>query len=82
MMFDPTAAFDEKAVLERFERGVLPDIRKFGPEMGEKAMQGDVLAESVIRRYKVFAEWKDPFNLTLLENLTRQWLKRREEISH
>jgi len=79
-MFDPTAPFDEKATRERFETGVLPDLKRFGPEMGEKAMQGDALAEEVIRRYAIYAAWQDPYNLGLLENRARQWLKRKEEL--
>ena len=79
-MFDPMAEFDREAVFSRFENGVLPDLKRFGPEIGEKAMQGDLAAENVIRRYAVFLEWRDPFNLGLLENLTRNWLKRREDL--
>lgn len=81
-MFDPTAPFDFDATKRRFEEGVLPDLKRFGPEMGERAMQGDLLAEQVIRRYAIYAAWLDPYNLTLLENVTRQWLKRKQEKSH
>jgi hypothetical protein len=79
-IFDPNAEFDREAVRARFEAGVLPDLKRFGPEMGERAMQGDVLAEGVIRRYAIYAAWEDPVNLGMLEWQTRNWLKRREEL--
>lgn len=79
-VFDPTAPFDRDAVMRRFRAGVLADLERFGPEMGEKAMQGDLVAEMVIRRYAVFQAWTDPVSLGRLETETRNWLKRREEL--
>lgn len=80
MIFDPIAEFDREAVRARFESGVLPDLKRFGPEIGERAIQGDLLAEGVIRRYAIYEAWEDPVNLGLLEMQTRNWLKRREEL--
>jgi len=78
MMFDPTAPYDYEEVKRVFNRDVLPVLKTHGPEIGEKAMQGDGLAEQVIRRYAIWCSWLDPVNLKMLENLIHRWLKRRD----
>ena len=77
-MFNPTEPYDFKRVQERFERDVLPVLKRYGPEMGEKAMQGDTLAEQIIRRYHIWLAWIDPFNLKFLETLIHKWLKQKD----
>lgn len=75
-MWNPTEPFDDKEVIRRFNLEALPVLKVRGSEIGEKAMQGDVLAEDVIRRYNLFQAWLDPFNLNFLEVRLKEWLKK------
>lgn len=45
---------EEKPIVEQFERDVIPYVLKNGGYIGESAMQGDLDAEEVIRRYNLF----------------------------
>ena len=65
-MFDPTLEYDEGEVMRIFNLELLPWLTTHGPDIGERAMQGDLEAENLIRRYSIFTAWKDPENLRLL----------------
>lgn len=58
MMFDyPGGIPDEqKLMVEHFESDVVPYLRKHGPAIGEKAMQGDAVATEAIIAYRLFVE--------------------------
>lgn len=45
---------EERPTIEMFERDVLPFIEKQGQYIGESAMQGNIDAEEVIKRYNQF----------------------------
>lgn len=47
---------EERPIVERFERDVLPVVMKNGSEIGTKAMQGDRDCEEIIRRHQLFVE--------------------------
>lgn len=47
---------EERPIVEKFERDVLPFIERHGSQMGDDAVKGDLDAEEVIRRYKLFVE--------------------------
>ena len=44
----------ERATIERFEDEVLPFLVKHGGRIGETAVQGDLDAEEIVRRYAMF----------------------------
>ncbi len=75
-MFDPTAEWDESECLRVFNLELLPWLTSHGPEIGERAMQGDLEAENLIRRYGIFCEWKDPENLKLLRNQAKAYSRK------
>ena len=67
---------EERSTIERFERDVLPYVEKHGPRIGEAAMEGDVDAEEVIRRYRLVVEGMAhlrEFNLKLLIGALKRW---------
>lgn len=67
---------EERPTIERFESDVLPFIEKNGGRIGEKAMQGDLVAEEVIRRYNQFLNGMPemrPWNLKLLIGVLKRW---------
>lgn len=45
---------EERPTIEVFERDVVPYVEKHGGFIGAAAMQGDMDAEEVIRRYNMF----------------------------
>lgn len=46
----------ERPLIEKFENEVLPYTLKNGPRIGEAAMQGNTVAEEIIRRQQLFVE--------------------------
>ncbi len=44
----------EVPLIEKFETEILPFVEKNGTEIGERAMQGDVDCEQIIRRHHLF----------------------------
>ena len=44
-MYDPDLQYDEKTWRERYMEEIYPYLRANGSEIGEKAMQGDALAD-------------------------------------
>lgn len=71
---------EEQPLIEKFEDEVLPFTKKHGPEIGEKAMQGDVVCEEIIRRQHLFVSGlpeKRPENFKLLVKALKTWDQRR-----
>lgn len=71
-----------RVVMERFNRDLLPWIERYGPKVGEEAMQGDDAAYRLIARYRVFAilameDSADPDNLRRLENCIKNYVETR-----
>lgn len=73
---------EERPVIEKFERDVLPFVLKHGSEIGERAMQGDADCEEIIRRHHLFVEGVPnlrPENLKLLTAALKRWEARRAQ---
>lgn len=67
---------EERPVIDRFEADVLPYVQKNGPWIGEAAMQGDMDAEEVIRRYNLFVNGMPhlrPVNLRICIAALKRW---------
>lgn len=80
MQFDyPGGVMDwERPMIERFERDVLPYTIKHGPHIGDSAMKGNVIAEEIIRRHRLFVEGLPELratNFNLLVNALKLWEK-------
>lgn len=70
----------ETYLVERFEDEVLPYSMKHGPEIGERAMQGDLDCEEIIRRQRMFCEGMPhlrPLNFRLLVAALKRWESKR-----
>jgi hypothetical protein len=71
---------EEVPVIEQFERDLVPYVQKHGSMIGERAMQGDLDAEEIIRRYRLFVEGLPHmrrFNLKLLTNAAKRFEHKR-----
>lgn len=69
----------EKPMIEKFESEILPYTIKHGPRIGESAMNGDVVAEEIIRRQRLFVEGLPEMrrtNLAMLINALKLWEKK------
>ncbi len=67
---------EERPVVEKFEDEVVPYVERNGPRIGEAAMQGDLDAEMVIRRYSQFINGMPhlrPWNLKLCIQALKRW---------
>ena len=71
-MFRPDG-FDDRETMRVFHVELEPWLKHNGPKIGDKAMQGDLEAENLIRRYAVFVAWKDPENLKLLRSQMKNY---------
>ena len=69
---------DEAYWKERYMTDMHPTIMKWSSMIGERAMQGDMEAESIIRRHRVFECWWDEQNYMLLGKLVKNWIKKHE----
>lgn len=78
MFFRADQSFDSSETLRQFRRDLLPVLTRYGPEIGERAMQGDEDAELLVRRYAIFQAWLDPVNLALLQRQMQRYLKKME----
>lgn len=71
---------EERPIVERFERDLVPYIERHGSEIGERAIQGDLDAEEIIRRYRLFIEGMPHlrnFNLKLLTGAAKRFEAKR-----
>ena len=59
----------EVPLIDKFEREVLPYTEKMGPYIGEAAVQGDMDAEEIIRRQRLFC-----FGLPEMRKTNLAWL--------
>ena len=67
---------NEVPLAEDFEREVLPYTMKHGPQIGVDAMNGDPVAEDIIRRQRLFVEGVPEMralNLRLLKAGIKLW---------
>ena len=76
--FDPLKPRNEKRVQELFYDDLLPVLRKWGPVIGEKAMQGDHEAWAIIHRNRVLECWWDMGNYERLCRMLKNWLRKEE----
>jgi hypothetical protein len=70
----------EKYLVEKFEDEVLPYALTHGSEIGERAMQGDMDAEEIIRRQRMFCEGLPhlrPLNFRLLVAALKRYESKR-----
>lgn len=73
---------EERPTIERFEDQVVPYVQKHGSRIGESAIQGDLDAEEVIRRYNHFVNGMPhlrEFNLKLLISSLKRWEARNRQ---
>jgi hypothetical protein len=71
---------EERPVVEKFENEIVPYVEKNGGRIGESAMQGDLDAEEVIRRYSQFINGMPEFrqaNLRLCVQACKRWEAKR-----
>jgi hypothetical protein len=61
-----------------FHDQLLPVFRQHGSRIGEAAFYGDLGAEAIIHRYKLFHTTKDPENMAMLGHQLKTWLKEHE----
>lgn len=69
----------EKPLIDKFETEILPYTIKNGPKIGEAAMQGDRVAEEIIRRQQLFVEGLPELrraNFKMLTIALKLWEKR------
>jgi hypothetical protein len=67
-------------LIERFEDEILPFTTKHGSEIGESALQGNLLCEEIIRRQHLFCDGlpeKRPENFKRLIECLKLWEIRR-----
>jgi len=67
--------WDEKYTMRIFNDQLLPAFRQHGSRIGEAAMMGDMGAEAIIHRYKLFQTTKDPENMSMLGHQLKRWIK-------
>ncbi len=73
---------EEMPALEIFERDVLPFVTKNGSEIGERAVQGYLDAEEIIRRHRLINDGLPhlrPENLRLMIAALKRWQAKRTQ---
>lgn len=67
---------EERPIVDKFESEIVPYVQKHGGYIGEAAMQGDLDAEEVIRRYHLFVNGMPhlrPENLRFCTAALKRW---------
>jgi len=73
-----TGQSDPKYVMRLFNETLLAPLNKYGPRIGEYAMQGDAKAEAIIHRYRQFSITQDEDNYQRLCDQLKGWLKEKD----
>jgi len=59
----------ERQVIERFEADVLPYVERHGSQIGDRAMQGDLDCQEVIKRYRQFTQGDPSYRQACLDHM-------------